>query len=107
MRVYRLDCPFYDYVLTPNQAEELSQSLRSRILELDQHSHWAGTAIQQTVDTLFRSDDKLLSSLQKLGWELETGDDGEQQDVALLRETCARSVFLFVALRQDTHTGAG
>jgi hypothetical protein len=44
------------------------------------------------VDTLFRSDDKLLSSLQKLGWELDTEDDEEQQDVALLRETCARFV---------------
>jgi hypothetical protein len=44
------------------------------------------------VDTLFRSDDKLLSSLQKLGWELETESPEEEQDVAMLRETCARLI---------------
>ncbi len=44
------------------------------------------------MDTLFRSDDKLLSSLQKLGWELETEDPGEQQDIATLREACARLI---------------
>ncbi|KAK3295335.1 uncharacterized protein B0H64DRAFT_441756 [Chaetomium fimeti] len=74
------------------EADELSQSLGSRIRELEQQRTGAGATIQQTVDTLFRSDDKLLSSLQKLGWELETKDDEEQQDVALLRETCARLI---------------
>lgn len=74
------------------QASELSQTLSSRITELEQQTTGAGATIQQTVDTLFRSDDKLLSSLQKLGWELETEDASEQQDVAVLRETCARLI---------------
>lgn len=47
--------------------------------------------VQQTADALFHSDDKLLSSLQKLGWELETEDPEEQDNVVILRETCARS----------------
>jgi prefoldin subunit 5 len=75
-----------------SEADELSQSLGSRIRELEQQRTGAGATIQQTVDTLFRSDDKLLSSLQKLGWELETKNDEEQHDVALLRETCARLI---------------
>ncbi len=74
------------------QAGELSQTLSSRITELEQQTTGAGATIQQTVDTLFRSDDKLLSSLQKLGWELETEDASEQKDVAVLRETCARLI---------------
>jgi hypothetical protein len=48
--------------------------------------------IQQTVDTMFRSDDKLLSSLQKLGFELQKEDVEEEENVAALRETCARFV---------------
>ncbi|AEO68724.1 a3180d0a-819e-45aa-94ff-4af92c298886 [Thermothielavioides terrestris] len=71
---------------------QLSESLNSRVLELEQRTAGAGAAIQQTVDTLFHSDDKLLSSLQKLGWELKTEDGEEQEDVALLRETCARLI---------------
>ncbi|KAK4667880.1 uncharacterized protein QC764_703870 [Podospora pseudoanserina] len=70
--------------------EELSQSLDSQLLELEQQTTGAGPAIQQTVDTLFRSDDKLLASLQKLGWELDTKDPEEQNHVVMLRETCAR-----------------
>ncbi|KAK0666548.1 hypothetical protein QBC41DRAFT_148780 [Cercophora samala] len=72
--------------------EELSQSLDSQILELEQQTTGAGPAIQQTVDTLFRSDDKLLASLQKLGWELDTEDPEEQNHVVMLRETCARLI---------------
>jgi hypothetical protein len=78
--------------LTKQQTDELSQSLGFRINELERQSTEAGATIQQTMETLFDSDDKLLFSLQKLGWELETEDAEEQQDVAMLRETCARSV---------------
>ncbi|GAB1319962.1 HAUS augmin-like complex subunit 3 N-terminal domain-containing protein [Madurella fahalii] len=74
------------------QTEELSEALDSRVLELDQRSSGAGGAIQKTVDALFHSDDKLLSSLQKLGFELETEDPEVQGDVAMLRETCARLI---------------
>ncbi|KAK4123022.1 hypothetical protein N657DRAFT_672083 [Parathielavia appendiculata] len=73
-------------------AAELSQSLDSRIHELQRTTTKADGSIQQTVETLFRSDDKLLSSLQKLAWELETEDAEEQADVAVLRETCARLI---------------
>ncbi|KAK4155765.1 hypothetical protein C8A00DRAFT_41688 [Chaetomidium leptoderma] len=71
---------------------ELSQSLSHRINELEQQSTGAGATIQQTMGTLFDSDDKLLSSLQKLGWELKTEDAEEQDDVAMLREACARLI---------------
>ncbi|KAL2134661.1 hypothetical protein VTI74DRAFT_11239 [Chaetomium olivicolor] len=72
-------------------ADDLSQSLSSRVFELEQRSTGASATIQQTVDTLLRSDDKLLSSLQKLGLELDTEDAEDQQDV-MLRETCARLI---------------
>lgn len=78
--------------MTCDQADELAQSLSSRINDLDQQSTGVGATIQQTVETLFCSDDKLLSSLQKLGWELETEDPEEQSDVSILRETCARLI---------------
>ena len=75
----------------PSQVEELSQRLDSRIVELEQPGGGAGDSPQQTADALFRSDDTLLASLQKLGWELETEDPDEQDNVVMLRETCARS----------------
>lgn len=71
--------------------DELSQSLDSRILELEQRGYGGVADVKQTADALFHSDDKLLSSLQKLGWELETEDPEEQDNVVTLRETCARS----------------
>ncbi|KAK4160671.1 hypothetical protein QBC43DRAFT_111515 [Cladorrhinum sp. PSN259] len=75
------------------QVEGLSQSLDSHVLELEQQSGTgAASNLQQTVDSLFRSDDKLLSSLQKLGWELETEDPEEKNGVVMLRETCARLI---------------
>ncbi|KAK4135275.1 hypothetical protein BT67DRAFT_270310 [Trichocladium antarcticum] len=72
--------------------DELSQSLGARTLGLEQHSSAAESTIQQTVDTLFRSDDRLLDSLQKLGWELETENPEEKDRVVMLRETCARLI---------------
>ncbi|KAK0630957.1 hypothetical protein B0T17DRAFT_490680 [Bombardia bombarda] len=72
--------------------EELSQALDAKILDIEQQSKADSANIQQTVDSLFRSDDKLLSSLQKLGWELETEDPEEQDNVVMLRETCARLI---------------
>lgn len=47
--------------------------------------------ISQIVDGVLRSDDKLLASLQKLGYELETDDPEEGENVSKLREICARS----------------
>ncbi|KAK4223638.1 hypothetical protein QBC38DRAFT_44142 [Podospora fimiseda] len=83
------------------QVEELSQSLDSHVLELEQQSGTgAASSLEQTVDSLFRSDDTLLSSLQKLGWELETEDPEEKSHVVMLRETCARLIkFIVEGLR--------
>ncbi|AEO55642.1 hypothetical protein MYCTH_2087011 [Thermothelomyces thermophilus ATCC 42464] len=72
--------------------DELLQSLGSRVSKLEQRSTGASATIQQTAENLFSSDDRLLSSLQKLGLELEAENDEEQRDVALLRETCARLI---------------
>ncbi|KAK3302676.1 uncharacterized protein B0T15DRAFT_487707 [Chaetomium strumarium] len=74
------------------RADDLTESLHSRVHELEQRSTEAGPATQQLVDSLLCSDDKLLSSLQKLGWELQTEDTEEQEDVAALREACARLI---------------
>ncbi|KAK1756381.1 hypothetical protein QBC47DRAFT_379831 [Echria macrotheca] len=79
--------------------EELSQRLDSRIAELEQQTT-AGRDVQETANALFHSDDRLLSSLQKLGWELETEDPEEQDNVVMLRETCARLIkFMVEGLR--------
>lgn len=79
-------------MLTGNQVDDLTQSLSARVGEVGQHNTAGDATIRKLVNTLLSSDDKLLASLQKLGWELETEDDEEQRDVALLRETCARWV---------------
>ncbi|KAL2270533.1 hypothetical protein VTJ83DRAFT_2717 [Remersonia thermophila] len=77
--------------LTSGMAE-LLHSLRSRVLDLDQQTQGAEATIPKTVDSLLRADDKLLSHLQRLAGELETEDAEEKQDVAVLRETCARLI---------------
>lgn len=48
--------------------------------------------MDKLVDEIFRSDNKLLSSLQKLGWELDTEDPEEIESVDKLREICARLI---------------
>ncbi len=68
----------------------MSQELDFRASDLEQQSKTAGSNLRQTVDGLLHSDDKLLSSLQKLGWELETGDPDEEAAVDELREICMR-----------------
>ncbi|KAK3681612.1 hypothetical protein B0T22DRAFT_445229 [Podospora appendiculata] len=72
--------------------EELSQVLDSNITDMEQQHKAESANVHKTVDSLVRSDDKLLSSLQKLGWELETEDPAEQDNVTALRETCARLI---------------
>lgn len=72
--------------------ELLSQGLHYRVSELQQQSEAAQGDATQIVDQMFSSDDKLLASLQKLGWELDTEDPEEIESVAKLRETCARLI---------------
>jgi hypothetical protein len=54
--------------------------------------------VKKTVDGVFQSDDKLLSSLQKLGWELDQQDPEEEKTIEKLRETCMRYVNLLALL---------
>lgn len=60
--------------------------------ELDQGIKESGKDLANVVDDVLQSDDKLLSSVQKLGWELEIEDCEETETVSQLRETCARLI---------------
>ena len=60
--------------------------------ELDQGVKGSGKDLSDVVDEVLQSDDKLLSSLQKLGWELETEGSEETESVGQLREICARLI---------------
>ena len=70
----------------------MSHGLEFRISDIEQQTKGLGAGLRQTVDSLFQSDDKLLSSLQKLGWELETEDPEEQESIQKLRDICARLI---------------
>lgn len=72
--------------------ELLCQSLDYRVSELEQQSKGLDEDAAQIIDETLRSDDKLLSSLQKLGWELDTEDPEEAESVTKLREICARLI---------------
>ncbi|TPX19049.1 uncharacterized protein E0L32_011293 [Thyridium curvatum] len=72
--------------------EELTQMLSVYVTELEHQSKGIGKDLQQRVETLLQSDDKLLASLQKLGWELETENPEEQKDIVRLREVCAQLI---------------
>ncbi|TLS29963.1 hypothetical protein PpBr36_02263 [Pyricularia pennisetigena] len=75
------------------EAEGLAQTLSGRVVEFEgRRNRGQGGGLQQTIDGLLRSDDKLLASLQKLGWELEADDPNEQEGVVKARETCARLI---------------
>ncbi|KAB5523125.1 hypothetical protein GE09DRAFT_492227 [Coniochaeta sp. 2T2.1] len=69
----------------------LSQVIELRLVELD-HGTGALDSTQHIVSSLLTADDKLLTSLQKLGWELETEDPHEKENVGKLQDTCARLI---------------
>ena len=50
----------------------------------------ASSSLHQTADELLRADDKVLSSLQKLGRELDPEDMEEEETVAEIRDMCMR-----------------
>lgn len=78
---------------TLNTAVELlSQSLDYRVSELEEQMKGTSGDLTKIVDEMLHSDDKLLSSLQKLGWELDTEDPEEAESVTKLREICARLI---------------
>ncbi|ROV98347.1 hypothetical protein VMCG_07173 [Cytospora schulzeri] len=72
--------------------ELLSQGLEYRMSELEQQSKVSGGDVKKLVDEIYQSDNKLLSSLQKLGWELDTEDPEETESVDKLRGICARLI---------------
>ncbi|KAF4442258.1 hypothetical protein FACUT_2075 [Fusarium acutatum] len=69
-----------------------AQSLEYRVADLEQIAKDSRSNLKKTVDTVFQSDDKLLSSLQKLGWELNQQDPEEEKTIEKLRETCMRLI---------------
>ncbi|KAM0345758.1 hypothetical protein ACHAPU_006111 [Fusarium lateritium] len=69
-----------------------AQSLEYRVADLEQIAKDSRSNLKRTTNTVFQSDDKLLSSLQKLGWELEQQDPEEEKTVEKLRETCMRLI---------------
>ncbi|KAJ4391032.1 hypothetical protein N0V93_004645 [Gnomoniopsis smithogilvyi] len=72
--------------------ELLSQSLDYRLAELQQQTKSSSDGVTKLIDDMLHSDDKLLSSLQKLGWELDTEDPEETESVTKLRDICARLI---------------
>jgi hypothetical protein len=70
----------------------LSQELELRLGDLDSRGSGRLESIQQSVTSMFAADDKLLRSLEKLGWELETEDPQEKGNVDKLRDICARLI---------------
>ncbi|KAF4472581.1 hypothetical protein FALBO_526 [Fusarium albosuccineum] len=69
-----------------------AQSLEYRVADLEQMGKDSRSNLKQTVETTLQSDDKLLSSLQKLGWELDQQDPEEEQSIEKLREICMRLI---------------
>ncbi|QPH02372.1 hypothetical protein C2857_006581 [Epichloe festucae Fl1] len=70
------------------EVERITQHVSLRLAELEQE----GSSLNNEVSTFLESDDRLLSSLQKLGWELDQPDPDEAQAVDKLRETCMRLI---------------
>ncbi|GAB0134711.1 hypothetical protein EsDP_00003069 [Epichloe bromicola] len=70
------------------EVERITQHVSLRLAELEQE----GSSLNDEVSTFLESDDRLLSSLQKLGWELDQPDPDEALAVEKLRETCMRLI---------------
>ncbi|KAM0414679.1 hypothetical protein ACHAPT_013482 [Fusarium lateritium] len=69
-----------------------AQSLEYRVADLEHLAKDSRSNLKHTVDDALQSDDRLLSSLQKLGWELDQEDPEEKQTVEKLREICMRLI---------------
>jgi hypothetical protein len=72
--------------------EELSQSLRYQTSDLEQQSKASERDVKQVVDSILRSDNKLLSSLQKLASDLDPFRSGDEETIARIRDLCARLI---------------
>lgn len=69
---------------------EIAHGLEFRIEELKQDSGPESRSLHKALDVILQSDDALLTSLQKLGWELSEPDPEEAKSTDKLRETCLR-----------------
>ena len=72
--------------------EELSQSLKYQTSDLEQQSKASETNVKQILDSILKSDDKLLSSLQKLASDLDPVRSGDGDTIARIRDLCARLI---------------
>ncbi|UNI13961.1 hypothetical protein JDV02_000647 [Purpureocillium takamizusanense] len=75
-----------------NEIEQLSQTLLYRVTDLEQQAADTMPDLQAAVSDAFKTDDKLLSSLQKLGWELDKPDPDEAKTIEEMREGCMRLI---------------
>ncbi|KAB5517503.1 hypothetical protein GE09DRAFT_566794 [Coniochaeta sp. 2T2.1] len=82
----------FDRKSVKSSVANLSQEIELRLVELDSHGSGALDSTQHVVSSLLTADDKLLTSLQKLGWELETEDPQEKENVSKLQDICARLI---------------
>jgi hypothetical protein len=72
--------------------EELSQGLKYQTSDLEQQSKSYESDLKQTVDSILKSDDKLLSSLQNLASDLDPVRSGDEETIARIRDLCARLI---------------
>ncbi|CAD6445129.1 68fd6bcd-2cf8-44c9-b331-eb9a73437df8 [Sclerotinia trifoliorum] len=72
--------------------EELSQNLMYQLSDLEQQNKISQSSARQTVDGILKADDKLLTSLQKLGEELDPGSSEDHDTIARIRDLCARYI---------------
>ncbi|KGQ08026.1 hypothetical protein BBAD15_g6624 [Beauveria bassiana D1-5] len=79
-----------------SEITEIAHGLEFRIAELKHDSDPNVTSLRQALDVVLKSDDALLTSLQKLGWELSEPDPEEAKSTDKLRETCLRLIKITV-----------
>ncbi|KAG5931059.1 hypothetical protein E4U53_001964 [Claviceps sorghi] len=70
------------------EVETITHNISLRLAELEQPR----PSVDELVSILLQSDDRLLSGLQKLGWELDQPDPEESRAVEKLREICMRLI---------------
>ncbi|KAF7935282.1 uncharacterized protein EAE97_008189 [Botrytis byssoidea] len=72
--------------------EELSQNLMYQLSDLEQQNKISQSDAKQTVDEIFKADDRLLTSLQKLAEELDPGSSEDHDTISRIRDLCARYI---------------
>lgn len=70
--------------------EELSQSLIYETSDLELQLKTSEANAKQAIDSILKSDDKLLLSLQKLASDLDPGRPEDDVLISRIRELCAR-----------------